>query len=124
MSSDIRVLVADDTPEIRLLVQLTLTHAGGFEVVGEAGDGRQALTAIEELGPDAVVLDLAMPVMDGLQVIAEVRERSLPVKILVVSGFDGTLVDQALALGADDYIRKGGNPMEIAEALRALCAAA
>lgn len=73
--------------------------------------------------PDAIVLDLAMPVKDGLQAIPEIRKRSPGTKILVLSGFDADQMShEALARGAHAYIEKGGDLDALAEALVDLCA--
>ena len=66
----VRVVIADDVPEIRQLLRRVLSHAPGFRVVGEAVDGQGAVELAATLQPDALLLDLAMPVMDGLSAIA------------------------------------------------------
>lgn len=104
----LRVLLADDTRDIRMLLRLRLENDGRFEVVGEAADGREAIKVANETQPDAIVLDLAMPVMDGLQALPEIR-RCLPnARIIVLSGFNASeMADEALSLGADGYLEKG-----------------
>lgn len=77
----VRVVIADDVPEIRQLLRRVLTPSRGFHVVGEAGDGRTAVELAVSLQPDAVLLDLAMPVMDGLSAIPEIRQRSPGTKL-------------------------------------------
>ena len=117
----VRVVLADDTVEIRALLRLALELDGRFEVVGEAGDGEEAVRRADELRPDAVVLDLAMPVMDGLCAIPLLRSAVPNVKILVLSGFDARqMADEALARGAHDYVVKGAAFEEIADRLAAL----
>jgi signal transduction histidine kinase/ActR/RegA family two-component response regulator len=103
-----RVLIADDTEDIRMLLRLTLQKDGRFEVVGEARDGQEAVEMAETTRPDAIVLDLAMPVMDGLQALPHIR-RILPrSRIVVLSGFNASqMADEALSLGADAYLEKG-----------------
>src|SRR3712207_5097808 len=109
-----RVLLADDTPEIRLLVRMALELEGGFEIVGEAGDGAQALHIADDQRPDAVVLDLAMPVMDGLEAIPQVRKATPDTKIHVLSGFNSAQMErEALSVGADAYLEKGVPPTRI-----------
>ena len=72
--------------------------------------------------PDAIVLDLAMPVKDGLQAIPEIRERSPETKILVLSGFDADqMSEEALSRGAHAYIEKGGDLDDLSEAIVSLC---
>lgn len=123
MKPRIRVVLADDTAEIRKLLRLTLEIDGRFQILDEAGDGEAAVTITADTRPDAIVLDLAMPVKDGLQAIPEIKERSPETKILVLSGFDADqMSDEALSRGADAYIEKGGDLDDLAEALVDLCA--
>jgi DNA-binding NarL/FixJ family response regulator len=118
----IRVLIADDTPEIRKLIRVNLELQGGFRIVGEAGDGAEAVALARAEQPDAIVLDLAMPVLDGLQAIPEIRRCSPRTKIAVLSGFHGrTLARKALACGAHRYLEKGMAFAEVASALQELC---
>ncbi len=109
MSTDrLRVVLADDTAEYRLLLRIILEQDGRFEVVGEAADGAEAVRLTTEERPDVLVLDLAMPVMDGLQAIPGVRAGSPDTAIVVLSGFArGRLDCQALAGGAHAYVEKG-----------------
>jgi signal transduction histidine kinase len=105
----LRVLVVDDTADIRFLVRLTLERDGRFEVVGEADDGAEAIVAAARLRPDVVLLDLAMPVMDGLEALPQIRAESAGSKIVVLSGFNAREMSaDALARGASSYLEKGG----------------
>ncbi|MDX6197735.1 MAG: hypothetical protein QOJ79_886 [Actinomycetota bacterium] len=104
----LRVLLADDAEDIRLLLRLNLASRDGFDVVAEAGDGEQAVRLAAEHLPDVVLLDLSMPVMDGLQAIPEIRRVSPKTRIVVLSGFDGARMKPvAMELGADAYVEKG-----------------
>ena len=117
----IRVLLADDTRDIRLLLSLALELAGGFEVVGEAADGTEAIAQATAHQPDVILLDLAMPVLDGLQAIPHIRDRAPGSLIVVLSGFGADAMgEEAMRLGATTYVQKGVNPTELAEQLRAL----
>ncbi len=119
----IRVLLADDTPDIRLLVRMALETDGRFEVVGDANDGAEALELLEQEQPDVVVLDMGMPKVDGLQVLSRMRERGLMSKVLAFSGFNGNVEEQATALGAHAYLRKGTSTLgELVPKLLTICA--
>lgn len=117
----ISVVLVDDTPEIRNLLRRGLELLGGFEVVDEAGDGLQGIQKVTEHRPDAVLLDLAMPVMDGLQAIPEIRTAVPRTKIVILSGFDeNRMGEDAMAAGAHAYLSKGVPVTKIASVLRAL----
>ena len=116
------VVLADDTPDIRLLLRLALERTGDFEVVGEAKDGREAVALAGDLQPDAFVLDLAMPKMDGLQALPAIRERAPDTKVLVLSGFQAShMRSEARRKGADAYLEKGTATGEIIATLAELC---
>ena len=118
----IRVLLADDTPEIRRLLRVNLELDGRFQIVGEAGDGAEAVELTRSLRPDVVVLDLAMPLMDGLQAAPSIREYAPAARILVLSGFDHSrMAARAREQGADGYLEKGTAFSEIADVLIGLC---
>ena len=119
----LKVLVVDDSPLYRRVLTSILKEFPGFEVVGTAENGAEAMTMILCGRPDVVTLDLEMPVMNGREVMREVRERGLKTKILVISayttaGADATI--HALALGAFDFITKprGGKAGGARESLR------
>lgn len=116
-----RVLVVDDAANLRELLTLLLETEDDFEVIGTASDGEQALVVADALQPDIVLLDLAMPVMDGMQALPQLRKR-LPAAIIVIfSGFEQTaLVDEALAAGADAYLEKGASVTQMVDLLREL----
>lgn len=104
----IRVLLADDAEDLRYLLRLAVSQHPGMAVVAEAADGAEAVAAAERHQPDVVVLDLAMPVMDGLEAIPEIRARVPHARIVVLSGFDARRMrDTVLAAGADVYLEKG-----------------
>lgn len=117
----LRVLIADDAPDIRLLLRMYLTDTR-LEVVGEATNGAEAVELATAEKPDAVILDLAMPVMDGLQAIPLIKEASPDTKIVVLSGFDADrMAERALKLGADTYLQKGVALGDISQTLWNLC---
>jgi len=103
----LRVVIVDDTPDLRDLLRMAL-ESGGFDVVAEAGDGAQAIEVAREYLPDVILLDLAMPVMDGLEALPTLRELCPDAKIVVLSGFGAAqMTRRALAAGADGYLQKG-----------------
>ncbi|MBO9521070.1 MAG: response regulator [Nocardioidaceae bacterium] len=111
-----RLLVVDDAEDIRTLIRLKLGREAGLEVVGEAADGQQAVEMARALQPDLVLLDMAMPRMDGLQALPLIRDAVPGVRVVVLSGFNqSTLEREALAAGADRYVVKGGPMREIVE---------
>lgn len=120
---NLKVLVVDDSPMYRRVLSNTLKEFPGFEVVGAAENGVEAMKMIVRGRPDVVTLDLEMPVMNGLEVMREIRAHKLNVKILMISayttaGADATI--QALELGAFDFITKprGNEPGGARENLR------
>jgi DNA-binding NarL/FixJ family response regulator len=119
----LRVVLADDTPEYRQLLRMILEQDGRFEVVGEAADGQEAVRITGQELPAAIVLDLAMPVMDGLQAIPLLLSCSPETTIVVLSGFArGQLDREALALGASAYVEKGEAFSKIIDTLLDLAA--
>jgi diguanylate cyclase (GGDEF)-like protein len=117
-----RVVLADDTASIRQLIALNLELDRRFEVVGEAANGADAVALVEALAPDAVVLDVAMPVMDGLQAIPLIRRASPSTKVVVLSGFGAARIeDEARDAGADAYVEKGVSATELSATLAYLC---
>lgn len=121
----VRILVVDDSVVIRKLLSETLAREEQFEVVGSAGDGRIALSKIDHLKPDLVTLDVEMPVMNGLETLAELRKAhpGLPVIMFSTLTEHGALATlEALSLGASDYATKPsntGNPALAIDAIRA-----
>jgi DNA-binding NarL/FixJ family response regulator len=100
-------LVADDFEAARSLFVDALDSSGRFSVVAEAANGREALEAVADHHPDLAVLDLAMPVLGGLDVIEEINEVSPGTRVVVVSGFPGRgLEDLVVVRGAAGYVRK------------------
>ena len=116
-----RVLIVDDAANLRELLKLLLEIEDDFEVVGTAADGQQAVAAAEALQPDLVLLDLAMPVMDGLQALPQLRALVPAARIVIFSGFEHqALAEEALQAGADAYIEKGTSVTQLVSQLRAL----
>ena len=102
----VRVLVVDDDPSIRLLVKTLMTSMGS-EVVGEAANGSEALTLFDSLTPDLVLLDINMPVMDGISALKEIRKRSHKVAVVMLSALSSLdVVQVCLDAGANYHLRK------------------
>ena len=109
-----RIVVADDHPLFRSGIVRALEGDPRFVVVGEATDGLTAEQAIREHSPDVALLDLRMPGMDALQLLARVRHREPPVAVAVLSAYsDASLVHSAMAAGASAYITKECDRTEI-----------
>lgn len=120
-----RVLIVDDAEDIRMLLRLQLSRSGEFEVVGEASDGLEAIEQARALQPDLVLLDMAMPRMDGLQALPLIREAVPDVRVIVLSGFNAdTLEAEAIAAGANRYLTKGGRARDLIEAISSVIDAA
>lgn len=113
MTRPIRVLLVDDAHEMRRLVALSLGLNGAFEVVGEASNGREGVDLARALQPDVVVLDLSMPVMDGLEALPLIRAAAPETVVVVFSGFDEIQLGKgSTALGAAAYVEKGA-PLDV-----------
>lgn len=107
MSDKIDVLIADDSPDIREMLSLRLSFDPRFKVVGQAGDGEEAVRLVEERVPHLLLLDLGMPAMDGLEVLSVVRSKYPEMKVAILSGFPAKqLQSHALSIGADIYLEK------------------
>ena len=118
-AAPIRVVIADDAVGLRGLLRALLSRQSGFEVVGEAGNGAEALVVVSRTRPDLVLLDLAMPVMDGLEALPKITGLSPSTRVVVLSGFEAAqMEDEARALGAHGYLTKGLSPAELVAALR------
>lgn len=119
----IRVLVADDQAVVRDGVVLLLTSAGGIEVVGQAGDGRQALRLAAETRPDVALVDLRMPGLDGVQVTAGILSANIGTRVLILTTYaDDDAVMPALRAGAAGYLTKDASGEAVLAAVRDVAA--
>ena len=112
------VLLADDDAKIRELLELYLTKEG-FAVV-HASDGAEAILKAQQLKPDLIVLDIMMPVMDGMEVCRQVRKFSRVPVIMLTARLEDEDRIQGLELGADDYVSKPFNPRELVARVKAV----
>ena len=117
----IRVSVADDHPLFREGVVRAIKERPELELVGECGDGRDALVQIQELQPDVALLDMRLPSLGGIQVITALSDVHSPTKVLVLSAFnDSPLVYDAIAAGARGYVTKDADRQTICNAITAI----
>lgn len=105
------LVLIDDAVDLRELMSFALERSGAFTLVGEAADGAAGLDVIARHRPDVVLLDVSMPVMDGLEMLSVARGVSPASVFVVYSGHPASrLADTAIALGADAYLQKGASP--------------
>jgi len=117
----ITVLIADDHPVVRQGLQVLLSVQDDIEVVGEAADGGQALALAAQLEPDVILLDLKLPVLDGVAVLRELRACGLRTRALVLtSAADRSLVTLAVQAGAAGFLYKDVDPDALVRALRSV----
>jgi NarL family two-component system response regulator LiaR len=120
MPDEIRVLVVDDHAVVREGLRSFLDLQDGIAVVGEAGDGREAVDAAERLRPDVVLMDLVMPNVDGVEAMRRLRERVPAARVIVLTSFlDDERLLPAIRAGAAGYLLKNAQPQELARAIRA-----
>ncbi len=114
----LRVVIIDDTADLRELLHIALLRAG-MTVVGEAGDGRAGIEIVTECLPDVILLDLSMPVMDGLEALPHLRALAPHARIIVLSGFGASqMAERAMKIGADGYLQKGASLGRILDQIR------
>ena len=115
------VLIVDDDPLVRSALALMLGGQADIDVVGEAGDGRAGVTMCDELDPDLVLMDIRMPVLNGLEATRELHAAGDPPKVIVLTTFESDeFVLDALAAGADGFLLKDTAPDQIVTAIRSV----
>lgn len=118
-----RILIVDDDPLVRSGLTLILGGAPTLEVVAQAGDGRAGLAAVAEHRPDVVLMDIRMPVMDGIEATAALVAQPNPPKVIVLTTFDADdYVLRALAAGASGFLLKDTAPEDIVAAVHKVAA--
>ncbi|MGA2729246.1 MAG: chemotaxis-specific protein-glutamate methyltransferase CheB [Terracidiphilus sp.] len=118
-----RILIVDDSAVMRNLLRSVIRIGPNFEVIGTAADGESALGLLENLRPDLILLDVEMPVMDGLATLRKLRSRGLRMPVIMCSSLTqrgGRVTIEALASGASDYVAKPAGQTSAAEAVKAL----
>jgi RNA polymerase sigma factor (sigma-70 family) len=119
--NDIRVFLADDHAVVRDGLRFLLEAQPDMDVVGDAADGRDALQQIVELQPDVAVLDIAMPLLNGIDVAEQIRRAEAPTQVIILSMYSTSEhVYRALRAGARGYLLKESAGIEVAEATRAV----
>jgi DNA-binding NarL/FixJ family response regulator len=121
LSEPLKVLIADDHPIYRSGLKLSLSFTEGFEVVGEASNGEEAVTATAALKPDVVVMDVNMPGLNGIEATRRIIQADSGQAILMLTMFeDADSVFAAMRAGARGYVVKGSGEDEIVAAIRAV----
>jgi DNA-binding NarL/FixJ family response regulator len=115
----LRVVVADDQALVRTGFRMIIDARDDLEVVGEASDGREAVRLTGELRPDVVLMDVRMPVLDGIEATREIVDRGSPARVLVLTTWDlDAHVVAALRAGASGFLLKDIRPTELVDAIR------
>jgi len=119
--ADIRVLIADDHPVVRRGLRALLSTVDGFEVVGEAADGAEAVREAQLTRPDVVLMDVRMPDLDGVEATRRIRKAVPETAVLMLTMYDDdATVFTAMQAGARGYLLKGAEQDDIADAIRAV----
>lgn len=120
MVTPLRVVIVDDEALMRRGLRLLVDGVAGITVVGEAADGREALSVIGSLDPDVVLLDIRMPVLDGIETLRELAARGSRAHVVVLTAFDtDAFLQDALRAGAVSFLLKDSQPELVIEAVLA-----
>ena len=102
-----RVLIVDDSVEIRRRIVAMLAESGQIQIVGQAGNGREAMEALERLRPDTIILDIRLPDQSGIEILKQVKTRQPEVMVVMLTNFDSAQYrEQCRRLGADHFLNK------------------
>lgn len=119
MSDSIRVVLVDDQALFRAGIRMLIQSQPDLEVVGEAGDGNEALAVVAETAPDVVLMDIRMPVKDGLAATAEILAKPNPPRIVMLTTFDlDEAAARAIRQGASGFLLKDADPEFLLAAIR------
>src|SRR3546814_422080 len=119
----IRVLIVDDDPLVRSALALMIGGQSDIEIIGEAADGAAGVRSARRQRPDVVLMDIRMPILNGLEATRQLREENDPPHVIVLTTFDADdYVLEAIAAGADGFILKDTPPAEIVAAIRKVAA--
>lgn len=114
----IRVIIADDHTIMRVGIRNILSRSKDITVIGEASNGAEAIDLVNELQPDVLILDMEMPIMDGVEVARRMQAKKTPVRILVLSAYDDRqYILEMLRMGASGYLIKDEAPEVIVDAV-------
>ena len=120
MTEDIRLLLVDDHTVVRQGLKMVLSLEPGLNIIGEAGNGQEALDLIPKLQPQVILMDLLMPVMDGVSAIRAIKKTYPDIEVVALTSvLEDRLVIDAVEAGAAGYLLKETGPEELIEAIRA-----
>ena len=119
MDNKIRILIVDDNPILREGLKSVLSHSPNFDIVGEAGDGLEAIDSVKKFHPDLVLMDLSMPRMDGIAATREIKKKWPGTKILAFTIHkDPEYRTATLKAGADGYLLKDSSQTELIQSIQ------
>jgi NarL family two-component system response regulator LiaR len=122
MDKPIRILIADDHRLVRQGIEALLNVKGGIEVVGHAENGARAVELAQSLRPDIILMDLMMPVKDGIDATREIKTEDPDARILIITSFaEDDNVFKAVKAGALGYLLKDSSPQELLQAIHDVC---
>ena len=116
-----RVVVVDDQPDMRDLVSLIIEDEDDFDIVGTAGDGAEAIRVVEKMHPDLVVMDIAMPVMNGIDAMKTLRMTEPTARVVILSAHPRESISPEVYSLADDYLDKSIVATDLVNRLRVVC---
>jgi len=122
MQANIRVLIVDDHAIVRKGVRALFDEVEGIEIIGEAGDGLEAVAQVEALQPDVILMDLVMPNMDGIEAISQITAKDEKARIIALTSFaTDDKIFPAIKAGAMGYLLKDSETDELIDAIHAVC---